>query len=258
MSSSAPFSVAPGVLVARRFEVRERVGEGAMGSVWRVLDRELDEEVALKVLRDDFAATEGALERFRREVKLARRITHPNVARTYDLGAFEGVRFLTMELIAGEPLSRHLAWKRRLPVADALRIVEQVARGLAASHAVGVLHRDLKPDNLMVAGDRAVITDFGVARLAVNTDAAAFATRASLVVGTPAYMAPEQLQGFDLDGRADVYALGVVFFELLTGAHPFAAGVAARLWAPPRACGRRRPTPARARRTSRARSATSS
>ncbi len=185
-----------------------------MGSVFRALDRELDEEVALKILRPELAATQDALVRFRREVKLARRVTHTNVARTYDLGEHDGIRFLTMELILGASL-RQLV-QHGLP--DVLRIAHEVALGLAAAHAVGVVHRDLKPDNVMIASDRVVITDFGIARTADASDAL---QTSGNIVGTPAYIAPEQLEGANVDGRADIFALGVMLYELLAGKLPF-------------------------------------
>jgi serine/threonine-protein kinase len=209
--------VAVGEVLAGRYEVRGVLGAGGMGAVYRALDRELEEEIALKVLRPELAATPDALKRFRREVKLARRVTHPNVARTYDLSEHAGMRFLTMELIAGEPLSRVV--RKDYPLADALRVAVEVARGLAAAHAAGVVHRDLKPDNVMLAGERVVLTDFGIARGSESGDP--LATSAGSVVGTPAYMAPEQVEGRAIDGRTDVYALGVLLFELLTGELPF-------------------------------------
>lgn len=217
--------LAPGSVFAERYEIVAPIGEGGMGAVFRVLDRELREEIALKILRPEIADTPGALERFRREVKLARRVTHANVARTFDLGSAQGVRYLTMELIAGESVAKRWPLGRRAPLPEALRIAADVARGLLAAHAAGVVHRDLKPDNLMMAkaqpgdpaGERVVITDFGIARTAENDGSATIG-----IVGTPAYMAPEQLEGRELDGRTDMYALGIVLYELLTGSAPFA------------------------------------
>jgi TolB-like protein/predicted Ser/Thr protein kinase len=204
-------------LVGNRYEILGMLGSGGMGTVYRARDRELDEIVALKVLKKELAATAGMLERFRREVKLARRVTHKNVARTFDIGAHEGDRFLTMELIEGEMLGAHLARLGRVSLRNVIRIGIDVCAGLAAAHAAGVLHRDLKPENVILARDgRAVITDFGIARALAQAELVA--RTAAGMVGTPAYMAPEQVEGSsDLDARADLYALGTMLFELLTG-----------------------------------------
>jgi len=207
-----------GELLAHRYEVLALLGVGGMGAVYRVLDRELEEETALKVLDPALAAAPDALARFRREVKLARRVTHPNVARTYDLGTHGKTFFLTMELLPGVPLTERMGGELALP--EILRIAQEIARGLAAAHAVGVVHRDLKPDNVMLVGERVVITDFGIARLAEgHRDATQ--TQTQTIIGTPAYMAPEQIEGGVIDGRTDVYALGVVLFEMTTGSLPF-------------------------------------
>ena len=220
----APDSVLKsGQVVAARYRVLGLLGAGGMGSVHRALDVELDEEVALKVLRAELATDVAALARFRREVRLARKVTHANVARTYDLGADGAMHFLTMELIEGESLAHTIRVKGRLSLAEALRVAVEIARGLATAHVVGVVHRDLKPDNVMLAGARVCITDFGIAR---STEGAAnpghHESRNTLgAVGTPAYMAPEQVEGRELDGRADVYALGTLLFEALTGRLPF-------------------------------------
>jgi TolB-like protein/predicted Ser/Thr protein kinase len=204
-------------LVGNRYEILGMLGSGGMGTVYRARDRELDEIVALKVLKKELAATSGMLERFRREVKLARRVTHKNVARTFDIGEHEGDRFLTMELIEGEMLGAHLARRGRVSLRNVVRIGIDVCAGLAAAHAAGVLHRDLKPENVILARDgRAVITDFGIARALAQAELVA--RTAAGMVGTPAYMAPEQVEGStDLDARADLYALGTMLFELLTG-----------------------------------------
>jgi len=209
-------AMASPALVGDRYEILGLLGSGGMGTVYRARDRELDEIVALKVLKKELAASSGMLERFRREVKLARRVTHKNVARTFDIGEHAGDRFLTMELIEGEMLGAHLARRGRVSLRDAIRIGRDVCAGLSAAHAAGVLHRDLKPENVILAKDgRAVITDFGIARALAQAD---LARTAAGMVGTPAYMAPEQVEGSnDLDARADLYALGTMLFELLTG-----------------------------------------
>ncbi len=214
-------ALSPMDVIAGRYEVRAPLGEGGMGAVFRVLDRELDEEVALKVLHPRLASTPEALVRFRREVKLARRITHTNVARTYDLGV-DGERcFITMELLRGESLARRA--RDSVPLAEALKISAGVARGLAAAHAEGIVHRDLKPENVMLSGERVVITDFGIARAEAGAGHEGQVHATVSLVGTPAYMSPEQVEGVPVDGRSDVYALGILLFELLTGRLPFAA-----------------------------------
>jgi len=215
MTQALPFSI--GSILAGRYELKALLGEGGMGAVFRAYDRELDEDVALKILHVSAAGETAALTRFRREVKLARRVTHRNVARTFDLGMHDGLRFLTMELIAGESVSEANR-RARLALPEVLRIAAEIARGLAAAHVVGVVHRDLKPDNVMLAEDRVVLTDFGIARVA---DGSAEVLRTGMIVGTPAYMAPEQLENQAVDGRTDVYALGTMLFELLAGQLPF-------------------------------------
>jgi len=223
------------ILVAERYEILNLLGEGGMGSVYRARDTLLDEIVAFKVLRRELAANPDLIDRFKREVKLARRVTHPNVARMFDIGEHEGATFLTMEFIDGEPLTS-LMEREKLPLEAVTMIAADVCAGLAAAHRAGVVHRDLKPDNVMVGRDRrVVITDFGIARGPVASDA----TVAGLVLGTPAYMAPEQVEArSDIDARADIYALGVMLYELLTGQLPFSGTsaftlAAARLTQPP-------------------------
>jgi serine/threonine-protein kinase len=201
-------------VVADRYEVLGLLGSGGMGTVYRARDRELDELVALKMLRRGLASSTKALERFRREVKLARRVTHRNVARTFDIGEHAGARFLTMELVEGEMLGARLARTGRMRNVDVVPIARELASGLAAAHDAGVVHRDLKPENIIVANDgRVVITDFGIARALWSSNQSVGG-----VVGTPTYMAPEQVEGaLDLDPRADVYAFGAIIFELMTG-----------------------------------------
>jgi len=202
-------------LLAGRYELLGMLGAGAMGTVYRARDRELDEIVALKVLKKELASPD-MVERFRREVKLARRVTHKNVARTYDIGEDGGDRFLTMEFIEGEMLGALLARKGRLPLPDVVRLALDVCAGLSAAHAANVLHRDLKPENVIVAkAGHAVITDFGIARASAGAE---LSRTIGGIVGTPAYMAPEQVEGRgDLDARADLYALGTMLYELITG-----------------------------------------
>ncbi len=231
-----PHSSAPVVLGAR-YEIIAMLGAGGMGNVYRAHDRELDEEVAIKVLHPQIAAAPGSLERFRREVKLARRVTHPNVARVFDIGEHGDEKIITMELVDGESLSSLLERERVLPSARAIDITCAICAGVSAAHAAGVVHRDLKPDNVLLAKDgRVVVTDFGIARAVSH--ASDDAKTMGGFVGTPAYVAPEQVEGTAVDHRADVYALGEILYEMLVGDRPWQgetamAVAAARLLRPP-------------------------
>lgn len=213
-SSSAP------VVLAGRYELLALVGVGGMGTVYRARDLELDDVVALKVLRPEVVATPGMLDRFRRELKLARRVTHRNVARAHDMGEDKDQRFLTMEYIDGEPLAQQLLRRQGFSSKRIVEIARAVCQGLSAAHAVGVIHCDLKPENILVGNDdRIVITDFGIARGVFD---AGLRKTLGAVLGTPAYMAPEQVEGSrDLTAAADLYALGVMLFELFTGDLPW-------------------------------------
>ena len=197
-----------------RYDILELLGEGGMGAVYRARDRELDEIVALKLIRADLAADPEIVERFRREVKLARRVTHANVARTFELGFADGHVFCTMELIEGESLTERLAAEKRLKPGEAVAIACAVCDALTAAHAADVIHRDIKPDNILLASDgRVVLADFGVA--SVHTGA-----RGELS-GTPAYMAPEQAAGEPPTPAADIYAVGLVLCEMISGRRAF-------------------------------------
>ncbi len=219
--AAADLEARPPRVLSGRYELRGLIGTGGMGTVYRARDVELDEIVALKMLKKRLAESNDALARFRREVKLARRVTHKNVARTFDIGDHQGRKFLTMELVEGEVLRAQIAGVRYLPVAEAVRIATDICAGLAAAHAAGVIHRDLKPENVIVVAERgAVITDFGIARALAHGEAF---RSAGNVVGTPAYMAPEQLENATLDERTDIYALGIMLYELLTGKVPWAS-----------------------------------
>ena len=220
-------ATSPPPLIGGRYQILSLAGAGSMGSVYRARDTELDEIVALKFLRPDLMHTPDILARFRREVRLARRVAHRHVAKVYDIGEHDGDKFLTMAFIEGEPLRALLHRSRPLPVSRAVSIARAVCQGLDAAHAVGVIHRDLKPDNVMLGSDGALsITDFGIARSAERIDGGATATLGS-AIGTPAYMSPEQVEGApDVDGRADIYALGVMLFEMVTGELPFSGGSA--------------------------------
>jgi serine/threonine protein kinase/tetratricopeptide (TPR) repeat protein len=210
--------VTVGNLFADRYLIEKLLGRGGMGSVYRVHDHEVGETVALKLL-DASAATPESIERFRREVRLARRVTHRNAARTYDLGEFQGWRFLTMEYVDGESLRTHIGRGTGLSAARSVNFARQMAEGLAAAHAAEVVHRDLKPANVLIErSGRVVITDFGIARGLQSSEAT---LQTGGLLGTPAYMAPEQIAGEEIEATADIYALGLILFEMLTGRLPF-------------------------------------
>jgi len=221
---------AVGAVVAGRYRVVRPIAAGGMGEVYAVDDRELHEVVALKTIRSDVAGDPAALARFRREIQLARKITHANVCRIFEFGFHspgdgETVPFLTMELLSGETLTAYLRREGRLAPEAALPIAEQIADGLEAAHRAGIIHRDFKSGNVMLVPDRgqfrAVVTDFGLAKALVGDEGGALTGPRPL--GTPAYMAPEQVTGDPVDERTDIYALGVVLFEMVTGRLPFSA-----------------------------------
>ena len=211
-----------GETFAQRYEIIAVLGRGGMGTVYRAKDRELEEEVAVKTLRPEFVADKTLLARFKDEIRLARRLTDANIVRTHDFGEWSGVCFLTMECVQGITIRELIDTRGRLGVSATLAIAAQLAHSLAVAHEHGVIHRDIKPQNLLVdeAGVLKVM-DFGVARLAERSTAN---TEAGLVLGTPAYMPPEQLLGETVDARSDLYAAGVVLYECLTGKLPFEAG----------------------------------
>ena len=202
-----------GTILADRYDVLALLGMGGMGAVYRARDRELDELVALKVIRGELAHHPQAIERFRSEVKLARRVTHANVARTFELGSADGFLFCTMELVDGEPLTAKLRRDHKLEVTEAVAIACALLDGLAAAHEANVIHRDIKPDNVLLARDgRVVVADFGVAAMLATDNEAS---------GTPAYMSPEQACGEPPTPASDVYSVGIVLYEALTGRRAF-------------------------------------
>lgn len=214
----------PGQTLAVRYEIKSVLGVGGMGMVYKATDRELGEIVAVKTLKPDMMQQDPtALDRFKSEIKLARRIAHRNVVRTYDLGERDGVYFITMEFVEGKSLKELIQSRGRLPVSVTLPIAKQLCRALEVAHEEGVIHRDIKPQNMVVQPDGVLkVMDFGIARLAERAPNAG-QTQAGMVVGTPEYMAPEQLFGEELDARADLYAAGVVIYECLTGRLPHEA-----------------------------------
>ena len=216
--SEAP-SLPTGSLLADRYEIQEEIGSGGMGMVYRALDRELNEQVAIKTLRAEMLREPGLLDRFKSEIRLARHISNKHVVRTHDIGERDGVYYLTMEYVEGITVRSLLDTRGRLAVAPTLAIASQLAQSLVAAHEQGVIHRDIKPQNLLLDANGVLkVMDFGVARLrGVSTGV----TEVGQLVGTPQYMAPEQLLGEDFDERVDLFAMGVVLFECLTGRLPF-------------------------------------
>jgi eukaryotic-like serine/threonine-protein kinase len=216
--------LSPGQTFGNRYEIKSVLGVGGMGMVYKANDRELGEVLAIKTLRPEMVATDSsALERFKSEIRLARRIAHRNVVRTYDLGEASGQYYITMEYVEGKSLKDLIREHGRLPATAVLPIAKQLCRALAVSHEEGIIHRDIKPQNMVVQGDGVLkVMDFGIARLA-SRPADTGHTQAGMVVGTPEYMAPEQLLGDELDARADLYATGVVLYECLVGKVPHTA-----------------------------------
>ena len=215
------------------------VGEGGMGVVWEAVHSTTTERIALKVVRAEVAQDPEFRERFQREARVAKAIDHEHVVRVFDSGEIDGQLFMSMELVEGESLRSLLDARKRLEPAEAVSILTDVARGLEAAHAAGLIHRDVKPSNIVIeeSTGRALVTDFGV----VKASDATSATRTGMMVGTIRYIAPEQLKSGPIDARADIYALGAVFYEMLTGNAPFDRdAAAATMWAhvnepPPRA-----------------------
>ena len=219
-SGDAPSGLAAGTIIAERYEILELLGEGGMGSVYKAKDHELDRIIALKTIRPDLSSNTMVLRRFKQELLLARQITHPNVIRIFDLGVAGSLRFITMEFVDGEDLKSVLRRRGKLPPREAARIVQQICAGLEAAHAEDVIHRDLKPQNVLIDGGKNVrIMDFGLARSLEQTGM----TRTGALIGTADYMAPEQARGEEVDARSDVFAVGVIFYELLTSELAFAA-----------------------------------
>jgi serine/threonine protein kinase/tetratricopeptide (TPR) repeat protein len=209
-----------GATFARRYQVIEELGKGGMGRVYKVFDTEVREKLALKLLKPEIAADAGTVERFRNELRLARTVSHRHVCRMHDLGREEGTGtyFITMEYVPGEDLKSLIHSIGALPIGKAVVIARQVADGLSEAHRLGVVHRDLKPQNIMIDREGgARIMDFGIAR----SVKAKGITGAGVMIGTPEYMSPEQVDGKEADARSDVYSFGVVLFEMLTGRLPF-------------------------------------
>ena len=217
--------------LADKYEIESLLGSGGMGAVYLARDIKHDRPVAIKVLHPEFAQSLGS-ERFLREVAVTAKLSHPHVLPLYDSGDADGFLYYVMPLIEGEDLGERIAREKQLPIKDTVHIAKEVAEAIGYAHSMGLVHRDIKPGNIMLSGGHAIVVDFGIARA---VDAAADGdkiTQTGMSVGTPSYMAPEQAMADEIDGRADLYSLGCVIYEMLVGQVPFTAptpsGVIAR------------------------------
>lgn len=207
-----------GTIFAGRYEIIEELGKGGMGRVYRVEDTKAKEEIALKLIKPNIAADQKTIERFRNELTTARKITHKNVCRMYDLGEEKGLHYITMEYISGQDLKGLIRQTGQLTVSKTISIAKQICDGLTEAHNLGVVHRDLKPNNIMIdRGGNAKIMDFGIARAAKGKGI----TGSGVMIGTPQYMSPEQVEGKEVDQRSDIYSLGIILYEMLTTQLPF-------------------------------------
>jgi serine/threonine-protein kinase len=206
--------------LAGRYEIERPLGRGGMATVYLARDAKHGRQVALKVLRPELAATLGS-ERFLREIQVSARLTHPHILALYDSGASDGLLYYVMPYIEGESLRERLSRETRLPIADAVKLGREVADALDYAHSRGVIHRDVKPENVLLGAGHATVADFGIAR-AVHVAGIADVAAEGVIIGTPAYMSPEQANGEqDIDGRSDIYSLGCLLFEALVGRPPF-------------------------------------
>ncbi|NIN92146.1 protein kinase, partial [bacterium] len=203
---------------AGRYEIIEELGKGGMGKVYRVFDKKIKEEVALKLIRPEIALDKNTIERFSNELKFARKLRHENVCQMFDLNEDEGTHYITMEYVPGEDLKSFISRAGTLGAGKAVFIAKQVCAGLVQAHKIGIVHRDLKPQNIMIDRDgNARIMDFGIAR---SLEAKGL-TESGVMIGTPQYMAPEQVEGIKADQRSDIYSLGIILYEMVTGKVPF-------------------------------------
>ena len=212
-----PQTPSPGTVLADRYEVVDTLGVGGMGAVYKVFDRRLTRVVALKTIHPELAASPVMMKRFKQEVLLAQKITHKNVVRIFDIGEDQGTTFITMDFIEGSSLKDVIRERGAFPPIEAVALIREVCRALESAHNEGVIHRDLKPQNIMIDKDqRVVVMDFGIARSAESGGG----TQTGALLGTPDYMSPEQARMEEVDARSDIFALGLIFYELLTGKLP--------------------------------------
>jgi serine/threonine protein kinase len=225
------YATLSGKLLDRRYQVGRRLGEGGMSYVYRAQDIETNATIAVKILLPRLSRDPAAVERLRREATIATRLDHPNVCSILRMGEADAMIYLVMPYLEGEPLSEHESRRGPFPLAEAIPLLVQMCRGLQHAHELQIIHRDLKPENVMLVPDgtgedgeprfRAVVMDFGLAKERRAGPEVAKLTATGIVLGTPEFMSPEQIRGKTLDGRSDVYALGVLAFELFTGQLPF-------------------------------------
>lgn len=207
-----------GSTFAGRYQIIEEIGKGGMGRVYKTQDIELKEKVALKLIKPEISADKKTVERFQNELKFARKIVHRNVGRMYDLGKEEGSYYITMEYVEGQDLRGMIRQSKQLTIGTAISIAKQMSEGLAEAHRLGVIHRDLKPSNIMIDMDgNSRIMDFGIARSIEGKGI----TGAGVMIGTPEYMPPEQAEAKEVDQRSDIYSLGIILYEMVTGRVPF-------------------------------------
>ena len=207
-----------GTVFAGRYEIIEELGKGGMGRVYRVEDTNIKEEIALKLINPEIASEKKTIERFKNELKIARKISHKNVCRMFDINEEEGTPFITMEYVPGEDLKNFIKKQGKLKEERVISIAKQVCEGLSQAHELGIVHRDLKPQNIMIdERGSAKIMDFGIAR---SIEAPGM-TQTGVMIGTPDFISPEQAEGNETDQRSDIYSLGVILYEMVTGSLPF-------------------------------------
>jgi len=207
-----------GVTFAKRYQIIEELGKGGMGRVYKAVDTKIKEKVALKLIKPEIASDKKTLERFGNELRIARKIVHKNVGRMYDINEHQGTHYISMEYVSGQDLKDFIRQSGRMGVGTAILIIKQVCEGLSEAHKLGVVHRDLKPGNIMIDREGKVrIMDFGIARSLKEKGL----TDAGVMIGTPEYMSPEQVEGKEVDPRSDIYSLGIILYEMITGRVPF-------------------------------------